>query len=291
MSNTFAIQNKEGYISQVASGLGERTIKGAAQVRKHAGVSLRKIVAIVLFATGAFITLGSTVNLALAKRMRRASHRVGHAILAHSGQFRLLNIYNTMKASHPGFINAMNRATSGLASWYGGIFQGRKTAMGTTYNMNSMTAAHRSLPLGTWVQVTNQENGRSVVVQVTDRGPYVANRIMDLSHAAAEKLGYADQGTTQISMKVLGNNPEAGSMADANEANANAVDVTDTSNATTPDASQVVPAVFHAVSTQSYNVNLSGSTESTSDPVSDVINAVSDLATGSPAQAATDLFA
>ncbi len=285
MTNTIAIQNREGYISAIASDIGERTMKGAVAVRKQAGMSLRKIVAIVLFAAGAFLTLGSTVNLALAKRMRKASSRMSHSILAHSGQFRLLNIYNSMRTVHPGFINAMNRATTGLASWYGGIFQGRKTAMGTTYNMNSMTAAHRSLPLGTWVRVTNQENGRSVVVQVTDRGPYVANRIMDLSHAAAEKLGYADAGTTQISMQVLGDNPEA-----PNASSAAVEDVTDTSHAYTADASMVVPAVFRSVSAESNNMNLSGS-DSTSDPVSDVINAAADLATGSPAQAATDLFA
>ncbi len=180
MTTTIALQNKEGYITGVASNIGERTRKGAVAMKKRAGMSVRKMVAIVLFAVGAVFALGSTVNLALA-RVRKASR------IAQVGHFRLLNIYNAIKASHPGFINAMNRATTGLASWYGGIFQGRKTAMGTTYNMNDMTAAHRTLPLGTWVRVTNQENDRSVVVQVTDRGPYVANRIMDLSYAAAEQ--------------------------------------------------------------------------------------------------------
>ncbi len=268
MTTTIALQNKEGYITGVASNIGERTRKGAVAMKKRAGMSVRKMVAIVLFAVGAVFALGSTVNLALA-RVRKASR------IAQVGHFRLLNIYNAIKASHPGFINAMNRATTGLASWYGGIFQGRKTAMGTTYNMNDMTAAHRTLPLGTWVRVTNQENDRSVVVQVTDRGPYVANRIMDLSYAAAEQLGYANAGTTEISMQVLGNSPDATEVAD---------------NGSTTSQPAVIPAMFK-VSADSYNVNLSGSTDSTSDPVSDVINAVSDLAAGSPAQAATDLFA
>lgn len=288
MINTFAIQNREGYISQVASGISDRTIKGAAQIKQQAGVSFRKIVAIVLFAMGAFVTLGSTVNLALAKKIRKASHNMGHAILAHSGQFRLLNIYNTLKTSRPGLISAMNRATVGLASWYGGIFQGRKTAMGTTYNMNQMTAAHRSLPLGTWVRVTNMKNGRSVVVQVTDRGPYVANRIMDLSHAAAERLGYADAGTTQISMKVLGDDANTASEASLMSAPAVTVaDATDTSNAVSAAASMITPAVFR-VQARSYNVPLS---DSSSDPVSNVIAAVSDIANGSTAQVAADLFA
>ena len=287
MSNSIAIQNNESYISAIATGIGERAKHGAVAVRKRAGVSFRKIVAIVLFAAGAYVTLGSTVNLALAKA-RKASHRIGHTILAHSGQFHLLNIYKSLKSSHPGIIQAMNRATTGLASWYGGIFQGRKTAMGTTYNMNDMTAAHRSLPLGTWVQVTNLENGRHVVVQVTDRGPYVANRIMDLSHAAAEKLGYADAGTTHIAMKVLGMNEDEASLASVTNASSTSVaDATDTSNALAP-SSEITPAFFQ-VQEQSDTENLSRS-DSSSDPVSDVIAAVSDLASGSTAQVAADLF-
>ena len=78
--------------------------------------------------------------------------------------------------------------------------------------MNSMTAAHRTLPLGTWVRVTNEENNESVVVQVTDRGPYVADRILDLSRAAATKLGYMGDGTTQVKMDVLGEPESTGSL-------------------------------------------------------------------------------
>src|SRR5437016_4737228 len=111
----------------------------------------KKIVAIALFSLTAFATVGGSLNLAVANKLRQVKS---------GGQFRLLNIYNTLKASNPTLINAMNNAKQGLASWYGGMFHGRKTAMGTTYNMNAMTAAHRSLPLGTWVKVTNERNGK-----------------------------------------------------------------------------------------------------------------------------------
>ncbi len=77
----------------------------------------------------------------------------------------------------------------GKASWYGGRFNGRKTASGETYNMNNLTCAHRTLPLGSWIRVTNLLNMKSAFVRVNDRGPAVANHIVDLSYAAAQRLG------------------------------------------------------------------------------------------------------
>ena len=77
---------------------------------------------------------------------------------------------------------------SGLASWYGGKFHGRKTASGELYNMHAMSAAHKTLPLPSFVRVTNPANGRSVIVRVNDRGPFVKGRIIDLSYSAAAKL-------------------------------------------------------------------------------------------------------
>ncbi|MDP4200009.1 MAG: septal ring lytic transglycosylase RlpA family protein [Bacteroidota bacterium] len=151
-----------------------------------------------------------------------------------------------IKATNPTLIYAMNSATQGLASWYGGMFHGHKTAMGTTYNMYAMTAAHRSLPLGTWVQVTNEQNGKSAIVQVTDRGPYVANRIMDLSYAAAQKLGYASSGTTHISMKVIGQGYQ--SAEEAAKAIALASNAADATNISNP-AFQITPTSFTMVST------------------------------------------
>lgn len=93
----------------------------------------------------------------------------------------------------------------GTASWYGLPFHGRKTANGETYDMNGLTCAHRTLPFGTVLLVTNLGNNRSVTVRVTDRGPFISGRIIDLSRGAAAALGMLDTGTAQVSLKVVGN--------------------------------------------------------------------------------------
>ncbi|HWV58556.1 MAG TPA: septal ring lytic transglycosylase RlpA family protein [Longimicrobiales bacterium] len=86
----------------------------------------------------------------------------------------------------------------GSASYYANSLAGRKTASGEPYRPEAMTAAHRTLPLGTRVRVTNLSNGRSVVVRVNDRGPFVSGRIIDLSRAAAEELGFIRKGHTRV---------------------------------------------------------------------------------------------
>ena len=92
----------------------------------------------------------------------------------------------------------------GEASWYGPGFQGRKTASGVRFNMNALTAAHRSLPFGTQVRVTNVENGRTVVVTINDRGPFAGGRIIDLSKAAAGRLGMIRQGVARVRVEAIG---------------------------------------------------------------------------------------
>lgn len=91
----------------------------------------------------------------------------------------------------------------GIASWYGPKFHGRKTSSGEVYDMHAMTAAHKTLPLPTYVRVTNLENGRSVVVKVNDRGPFVRNRIIDLSYAAAKALDIVRKGTGLVEIRAL----------------------------------------------------------------------------------------
>jgi|GEM_PF-755951 len=91
----------------------------------------------------------------------------------------------------------------GIASWYGRGFHGRKTSSGPRYNMFDLTAAHKSLPLPTYVRVTNLENGRNVVVKVNDRGPFVGRRIIDLSYAAATRLDMLGRGTAQVEIVAL----------------------------------------------------------------------------------------
>ncbi len=90
---------------------------------------------------------------------------------------------------------------SGLASWYGPGFQGRRTANGEKFNTHALTAAHKTLPFGTRVRVVNKRNGRSVVVRINDRGPYVRGRIIDLSHAAARAIGFS--GTAKVAITRL----------------------------------------------------------------------------------------
>lgn len=91
----------------------------------------------------------------------------------------------------------------GVASWYGTKFHGRRTSSGETYNMYALSAAHTRLPLPSYVRVTNLENGRRLVVRVNDRGPFHGNRIIDLSYAAAVKLGIVKKGTAWVEVRAL----------------------------------------------------------------------------------------
>lgn len=90
---------------------------------------------------------------------------------------------------------------TGIASWYGRQFHGRKTASGDTFDMNELTAAHRSLPLNCYIRVTNKDNGKSVVVKVNDRGPFHGNRVLDLSYGAAKRLGVTNSGTAKVGIE------------------------------------------------------------------------------------------
>lgn len=91
----------------------------------------------------------------------------------------------------------------GVASWYGPTFHGESTSSGEKYDMYAMTAAHKTLPLPTYARVTNLKNGRSIVVRINDRGPFVANRLIDLSYSAASKLDMLKEGTTLVEVKAL----------------------------------------------------------------------------------------
>jgi rare lipoprotein A len=100
--------------------------------------------------------------------------------------------------------NRILRTISGLASWYGPGFHGRRTASGQIFNQHGLTAAHRSLPFGTRVRVTNVRNGRSTVVKINDRGPYSGGRIIDLSAGAARAIGLHSSGVGKVKVEVLG---------------------------------------------------------------------------------------
>jgi|SRR5579884_207451 len=91
----------------------------------------------------------------------------------------------------------------GKASWYGRVFQHHRTASGEPYDMNDLTAAHRTLPLGSWVKVTNLKNDRSVMVRINDRGPVMKSRIIDLSYGAAKMLGMGSSGISSVRLDVV----------------------------------------------------------------------------------------
>lgn len=118
------------------------------------------------------------------------------------------------KSGNPPFYDALGHrylvlataegyAERGVASWYGPTFNGVNTAMGEPYDMYAMTAAHKTLPLPAYARVTNLRNGRSVVVRINDRGPFVANRLIDLSYTAAVKLDMLREGTTLVEVRAL----------------------------------------------------------------------------------------
>jgi rare lipoprotein A len=92
----------------------------------------------------------------------------------------------------------------GVASWYGSDFHGRPTSSGEIYDMYQLTCAHNTLPLGTMVMVTNLENGKSVELKVNDRGPFVKERVIDLSYAAARMIGMWEKGTAQVKVETIG---------------------------------------------------------------------------------------
>jgi rare lipoprotein A len=107
-----------------------------------------------------------------------------------------------LASAHSG---SVTKTFEGAASWYGPGFHGRQTANGEIYDMNSLTAAHPSLPFGTRVRVTNEATNESAVVRINDRGPYAKGRIIDLSKGAAEDIGLLSSGVARVTVEVLSN--------------------------------------------------------------------------------------
>ena len=120
-------------------------------------------------------------------------------------------VIKTNTSSKPGA--KAKKPQVGNASWYGKAFHGRQTASGEDYDMFQLTAAHRSLPLGTYVKVTNLRNGKWAVLKVNDRGPYVGNRILDVSYGAAQALNFRGRGVEKVQVEVV--EPQTLAMADS----------------------------------------------------------------------------
>ena len=100
-----------------------------------------------------------------------------------------------------------------MASWYGIPYDGRTTSSGETFDMHALTAAHRTLPFNTWLEVTNLDNGKRVEVRINDRGPFVQGRIIDLSMGAADRIGMVRAGLAKVRLKVI--NPPAAALGHA----------------------------------------------------------------------------
>jgi rare lipoprotein A len=128
----------------------------------------------------------------------KSSEPEGQRVKASQRPYTVLGQRYEPLRSHEGFVQ------SGVASWYGKDFHGKKTSNGETYDMHAMTAAHKTLPLGVYLKVSNRENGRETTVRVNDRGPFVKGRILDLSYAAAKVLGVDTVGTALVRIEALG---------------------------------------------------------------------------------------
>ncbi len=131
-------------------------------------------------------------------KMRR--YRRGRMVAAVAG----LLMAATVVAAFPTAANADAKSQRGVASWYGPRFHGKKTASGERFDQSAMTAAHRSLPLGTQVLVTNLDNGRTVKVRINDRGPRARGRVIDLSKASARILKFIKSGSARVRIDVIG---------------------------------------------------------------------------------------
>lgn len=134
--------------------------------------------------------------------------RVGKGDKASYGDYKIGNPYQIQGVwYYPSEDFEYDR--TGIASWYGSKFHGRKTANGEIYDMNGVSAAHKTLPLPTMVRVTNLENGRSLKIRINDRGPYARGRIIDLSRRSAQLLGFQKQGTARVRVAVLSDESRA----------------------------------------------------------------------------------
>jgi rare lipoprotein A len=156
------------------------------------------------------LTLASVCLAALAlagcsgKRVDDGGYGSGSPGSSTGGQPRGSRPYTVMGQTYYPILDASGYSEEGVASWYGRDFHGKTTANGEIYDMRGMTAAHKILPFGTQLRVTNLDNGRSITVRVNDRGPFVANRVIDLTQTGAEKLDMIGPGTARVRLESVG---------------------------------------------------------------------------------------
>lgn len=146
----------------------------------------------------------TTKSVGKGKLKQFASRAVGKVKQVASDNFALLNKYKQeLRKYGAAKLEGYQQKMAGVASWYGGYFHGRLTASGRRFSTFAHMAAHKSLPFGTLLKVTNPDNGKSIVVEILDRGPYVADRMLDLSKATADELGFENAGTAKVQAEIL----------------------------------------------------------------------------------------
>lgn len=158
-------------------------------VRRRVQTLLRVGLATIFFWLSGLISIGATAMAQAATKQEPAKTKT---------TARHRNHYKNFKHS-----SKPNLSMVGTASWYGHEFHNRKTASGKKFNQFALMAAHRTLPFGTLVEVTNNSNHKTCIVEITDRGPYAKNRIIDLSRRAAQELGFMSSGTAQVSLCII----------------------------------------------------------------------------------------
>ncbi len=165
---------------------------------------LKKLLIVGLFA----LLLGGCSNGFKQSSNTQFSDRISYtpapiAAPAVTGKRKVGKPYNIMGKRYYPISSSEGYREKGIASWYGEEFHRKKTANGETYNMYDYTAAHTTLPLPTWVRVTNLENGRNILVRVNDRGPFARGRLIDMSYSGAKALGFEEQGTAPVLVEAM----------------------------------------------------------------------------------------
>ena len=172
-------------------------ITAEERLRQRVRAALRVAVATIFLGISGLISLGATATMAFAKKVSPESSQ-SHKVKRAKSHHKTFYLHHRPSEKH-----LSGNQMRGVASWYGKEFNHRRTASGVRFDTHAMMAAHRTLPFGTKVRVTNLANKRSCIVEITDRGPYSHGRVIDLSYAAASELGMAKTGTANVKIDVV----------------------------------------------------------------------------------------
>ncbi len=183
-------------------------ITAEERLRQRVRSVARVALATIFFGISGLISLGANVTTAFAKKTghSRENHHTGLRTKRAGTHAKAVSHRHSAKHRRRNSMASLRRGSSqmrGVASWYGNEFHNRMTASGVRFDTHAMMAAHRTLPFGTKVRVTNLANHNSCIVEITDRGPFSRGRIIDLSYAAAEELGMTETGIAKVQLQVI----------------------------------------------------------------------------------------